>query len=136
MEMQGGAAEARREMAETLAIEALGFIAAEPDSLARFLAASGISPATLRRAAADPAFLAGILDFLLGDEPLLLAFASRAGIPPERIGEARIDQDHDGSAEHVAEEGGPPPDASRSMTAFASRWASSNGSRPTRRAGG
>src|SRR5271166_5033658 len=89
MEMKGGDLGMRRELAETLAIEALGFIAGEPDSLARFLAASGIGPATLRRAAADPAFLAGVLDFLLGDEPLLIAFAGRAGIPPERIAEAR-----------------------------------------------
>ena len=77
------------EMAETLAIEALGFIAGEPDTLARFLASSGLGPSTLRRAAADPAFLAGVLDFLLGNEPQLVAFAARAGIPPERIGAAR-----------------------------------------------
>jgi hypothetical protein len=89
MEMKGGGPEVQKEAAETLAIEALGFIAGEPDWLARFLAASGIGPATLRRAAADPAFLAGVLDFLLGNEPLLVAFAGRAGIPPERIGEAR-----------------------------------------------
>jgi hypothetical protein len=89
MEMKGGGVELRRESAETLAIEALGFVAGEPESLAHFLAASGIGPATLRRAAADPAFLAGVLDFLLANEPLLVAFAGRAGIPPERIGEAR-----------------------------------------------
>lgn len=89
MEMKYGGTETRKEAAETLAIEALGFIAGEPDPLARFLATSGIGPATLRRAAADPAFLAGVLDFLLGDEALLVAFAGRAGIPPERIGEAR-----------------------------------------------
>jgi hypothetical protein len=77
------------EMAETLAIEALGFIAGDPDTLARFLTASGLGPSTLRRAAADPAFLAGVLDFLLGNEPELVAFAARAGIPPERIGEVR-----------------------------------------------
>lgn len=89
MEMKGGAASMGRKSAETLAIEALGFIAGEPEWLARFLAVSGIGPATLRRAAADPAFLAGVLDFLRGDEPLLLAFAAHAGVPPGRIGEAR-----------------------------------------------
>jgi hypothetical protein len=89
MEMKGGAASTGRESAERLAIEALGFIAGETDSLARFLAASGIGPATLRRAAAEPAFLAGVLDFLLGDELLLIAFAAHANVPPERVGQAR-----------------------------------------------
>ena len=89
MEMKSGAVEIQAEMAEKLAIEALAFIAGESDVLARFLAASGLGPATLRRAASDPAFLAGVLDFLLGDEPLLVAFAAHGGIPPERIGSAR-----------------------------------------------
>lgn len=89
MEMKGGAPELRREMAETMAVEALGYIAGEPETLGRFLAASGLGPATLRRAAADPHFLAGVLDFVLADETLLLAFASHAGIEPESIAKAR-----------------------------------------------
>jgi hypothetical protein len=87
--MKGSGAGTQRENAERLAIEALSFIAGEPESLARFLALSGIGPATLRRAAADPAFLAGVLDFVLGDEPLLVAFARHAGIAPEGIARAR-----------------------------------------------
>jgi len=87
--MKPHAVELRGEMAETLAIEALQFIAGEADALARFLAASGLGPSTLRRAAADPQFLPGVLDFLLGDESLLVAFATRAAISPERIGQAR-----------------------------------------------
>jgi hypothetical protein len=89
MEMKDGGAGTQRETAETLAIEALGYIAGEPEALGRFLSISGIGPATLRRAAADPAFLAGVLDFLLSDEPLLIAFAGHAGIPPERVAKAR-----------------------------------------------
>ena len=87
--MKPQAVEMRWEMAETLAIEALQFIAREADALARFLAASGLGPSTLRRAAADPQFLLGVLDFLLSDESLLVAFATRAAISPERIGQAR-----------------------------------------------
>jgi hypothetical protein len=75
--------------AETLAIEALGWIAGEPDALEAFLALAGIGPATLRQAASDPAFLAGVLDYLLGDERRLIAFAASAGIRPERIATAR-----------------------------------------------
>src|SRR3982751_3302582 len=89
MEMKEGGAGIERDSAETLAIEALGFIAGEPESLSRFLALSGIGPATLRRAAADPAFLAGVLEFILADESLLIAFARHVGIAPERIAKAR-----------------------------------------------
>ena len=52
------------------------YLAGEPELARPFpVALSGIGPATLRRAAADPAFLAGVLDFMLADEPLLVAFA-------------------------------------------------------------
>ena len=71
--------------AETLAVEALAFLAQEPDQLGRFLAASGMGPEMIRKAAADPGFLAGVLDFVAADEPLLLAFAQHAGIDPRTV---------------------------------------------------
>jgi hypothetical protein len=75
--------------AEAIAIQALSFLAGRPDDLARFLALSGIGPASLRRSAADPGFLGGVLDFLLQDEPLLLSFAEESGFAPAAIGAAR-----------------------------------------------
>jgi hypothetical protein len=78
-----------RETAEMLAIDALSWIAGEPGQLGRFLSLAGIGPDTLRKAAADPAFLAGVLDFLLGHEPTALAFAGARGIAPSEIAEAR-----------------------------------------------
>jgi hypothetical protein len=78
-----------RESAEMLAIDALSWIAGEPEQLGRFLALAGIGPGTLRKAAADPAFLAGVLDFLLGHEPTILAFAAARGIKPVEVAEAR-----------------------------------------------
>jgi hypothetical protein len=77
------------ESAETLAVDVLAWLAGEPEALARFLSLSGIEPATLRTAAADPGFLAGVLDFTCGDEALLTAFAGHAGIRPERVVAAR-----------------------------------------------
>ena len=65
--------------AETLAIEALNFLAAEPERLDRFLALSGIGLENLRAAAAEPGFLAAILAHLAADEKLLLAFAAQSG---------------------------------------------------------
>ena len=75
--------------AERLAIGALAFLAGRPEALSRFLALNGIGPATLRSAAADPGFLAGVLDHFLGHEALLIEYAGDAGIPPEQISAAR-----------------------------------------------
>ncbi len=72
-----------------LAIEALAFLAAQPEALGRFLTLAGIDAAMLRRAAAEPGFLAGVIDYFLGNEPLLLDYARNAGIAPERVGAAR-----------------------------------------------
>jgi hypothetical protein len=63
-----------------LAIQALAFIAEQPQSLSRFLDASGISVEQIRMASREPGFLAGVLDHMLGDENLLIAFARSAGI--------------------------------------------------------
>ena len=74
-----------REIAEKLAISALSFLAGEPERLGAFLAATGIGPEAIRKAAADPAFLAGVLDFVAADEPLLLAVAEHAGVTPQTV---------------------------------------------------
>jgi hypothetical protein len=64
-----------REASELLAAKALGFVAADPDRLGRFLAISGLDPATIRSAAESPAFLIGVLDYLNSDQELLAAFS-------------------------------------------------------------
>jgi Protein of unknown function (DUF3572) len=78
-----------RKFAENLAIQALAFMAGEPERLGQFLAATGIGPEMIRKAAADPAFLAGVLDHVAGDEPLLLAVAEQAGVTPQDIEHAQ-----------------------------------------------
>jgi hypothetical protein len=80
---------ARREAAETLAISALTYLAAEPEALGGFLATTGIGPEQIRTAARDPEFLSGVLDYFLSDEALLLAFAKSEGINPAEIQRAR-----------------------------------------------
>jgi hypothetical protein len=72
-----------------MAIQALTFLAEEPERLARFLAATGIAPDQIRAAARTEGFLAGVLDHMLGDENLLVAFATSAGIDPAMVGRAR-----------------------------------------------
>ena len=56
------------EAAEMLAIQALGFIAENPERLAGFFASTGIAAEEIRAAAGEPGFLAGVLEHMLGDE--------------------------------------------------------------------
>lgn len=85
MDKKMNAASADPEFAETLAIEALGFLAADPERLARFLRLTGMEPATIRRSAREPGFLSGVLEYVLGDEALLVAFCTQAGRDPARV---------------------------------------------------
>ncbi len=75
--------------AEALAIQALGFVAADPVLLPRFLALTGIEASEIRRAAAEPGFLAGVLNFLLAHEPTLTAFCEAHDINPAAVGQAQ-----------------------------------------------
>lgn len=74
--------------AERLALDALGWLAADDERLYPFLNASGLTPDTLRDSARDPGFLAAILDHVMGDEATLLACAEGLGVSPERIAAA------------------------------------------------
>jgi hypothetical protein len=78
-----------RDDAETLALLALGHLAADPAAAGAFLAASGLGPADIRARARDPDFLAAVLDFLMADEGLLVPFLRAQGIGADRIWAAR-----------------------------------------------
>ncbi len=74
---KGADEKARQEAASELAIAAFAFLADDPDALGRFLAISGLEAQSIRAAARERGFLLGVLDFLAGDERLLLAFANQ-----------------------------------------------------------
>ncbi|PWK69848.1 DUF3572 domain-containing protein [Aminobacter sp. AP02] len=74
------------ENAQALAIQALAFVASDPELLPRFLAITGIEAQHIRRAAQEPGFLAGVLQFLLAHEPTLLRFSQETGIAPGDVG--------------------------------------------------
>ena len=75
--------------AELLAISCLGVIAAESETLARFLVATGLGPATLRDAANEPGFLAAVIEYVLADESLLLICSERLNTRPTLFAAAR-----------------------------------------------
>jgi hypothetical protein len=81
--------ELSREAAENLAIQALTYLAADPERLDRFLALSGLEQASIRAASAEPGFLGGVLEHVAGDERLLIEFAEFAALNPLEIDRAR-----------------------------------------------
>jgi len=50
---------------------------------------TGIDPGSIRAAAEEPGFLAGVLAYISGNERTLLAFATHASAAPEEIEKAR-----------------------------------------------
>ena len=78
-----------REAAEIVAIQALSFVAGDPERLGLFLAESGIGPETLRTAAANPHFLVSVLDFVMRDDATVKAFATASELHPTNIAAAR-----------------------------------------------
>jgi hypothetical protein len=71
-----------RETAEMLAVQALAFIAQDGERLSGFVSSSGIAVESIRAAARERDFLAGVLEHMLADDTLLIAFADSAGIDP------------------------------------------------------
>jgi hypothetical protein len=71
--------------AEASAIAALQYLASDPERLGRFLSLTGLGPDTLRRAASEDGFLLRVLDHLLEDEKLLVAFAEAQGLRPDQV---------------------------------------------------
>ncbi|KAB0570651.1 DUF3572 domain-containing protein [Brucella pituitosa] len=74
--------------AENLAVEALVWLAQDKDLMPRFLALTGIEVSSIRSAAQEPGFLAGVLQFYLGHEPTLLRFCEETGRDPATIEKA------------------------------------------------
>jgi hypothetical protein len=77
-----------KEAAESIAVGALGFLASDPERLDRFLALTGLGPENLRAAAGEPGFFGQVLDHVMSDESLLMAFAANQGEAPETVAAA------------------------------------------------
>lgn len=66
--------------AQDLAIKAFLFLAVDAERARRFAAETGLGRENLRAAAESPDILHGVLDYLAGNESLLLAFTENCGI--------------------------------------------------------
>jgi hypothetical protein len=78
-----------RARAEILALEALAWLAGQPDAISRFLTMSGLQASDLRQAVGDPGLQGSVLDFVLANETLLLDFCQSASLKPQRVHAAR-----------------------------------------------
>ena len=67
-----------RETAETIGLNAIGFLASEPARLAAFLSGSGMTLDVLHTQAGEPHVMAAPLEALLQNEPELLTFAAHS----------------------------------------------------------
>lgn len=87
------------EKAEILALEGLGWLAGEPESLEKFLNLSGMDGAALRDAAGEPGTGVAVLDFLLGQDEILLRFCESLAVAPKQVHAARHALARDASPE-------------------------------------
>ena len=77
------------ERAQTIALKALAYLAGDEDWLNHFLTATGMDLGDLKAGAGDIGFLAGLMDYFLQNEALLLAFAASEELAPDTIVRAR-----------------------------------------------
>ncbi len=71
----------RQDSAETLALQALSWLARNDDLLPVFMGATGAGAEDMAARATEGAFLASVLDFLLMDDAWVIAFCEDQRLP-------------------------------------------------------
>ena len=71
------------ERTDILGLQMLAWLAKEPERLVAFCETTGFSPDSLKAALDEPAAAMAALEYLLGNESLLLQFCAETGTPPE-----------------------------------------------------
>lgn len=74
-----------KDRAETIALDALAFLAARAEDMERFMRNSGIDMDELRQRAADPDMLRAVTEFVLSDDLLVNGFCEEQGLDPRDI---------------------------------------------------
>jgi len=68
------------EQAQTIALQALGWLVANDDLYPVFLGSTGGAVEDLREQAGDPAFQSSVLEFLTNDDAWVVAFCDAQGL--------------------------------------------------------
>lgn len=79
-----------RNAAETISLQAFGWLVGNEELLPIFLGATGASEEDMRKAAHDPEFLGSVLEFILMDDAWVIACCDANGLAYERLAEARM----------------------------------------------
>jgi hypothetical protein len=79
----------KQDFAEIGAMRVLAWLVGRDDLVEVFLGSSGASLDDLRARAAEPEFLASVLDFVLMDDAWVVDCADALDVPPDRVAEMR-----------------------------------------------
>ena len=79
-----------QDYAEFVAVKAVEYMAQNIETLGGFLAHAGVGPGELKTAISSPEFLAGVLDYMMMDEGVLMDFAKTMDLAPQDIVKARL----------------------------------------------
>jgi hypothetical protein len=63
----------------------LQYLAQNPEQLAEFMVQSGLTPGDLRGLVGTDGFAHGLVDYVVSNEPLLMAVAADSSVSPEAI---------------------------------------------------
>ena len=74
-----------KDRAETIALQALGFLAVEPEVLERFLHTSGLQLDELRSQASNPDVLRAIMEFILADDARVSGLCQELNLEPKDL---------------------------------------------------
>ena len=77
------------ENAKIMGESALAFLANNVELLSQFLVQTGVGPDEVRTRKNDPEFLGHVLDFLLQNDEMIIAFSEFAGVVPDLVVVAR-----------------------------------------------
>ncbi|USG60150.1 DUF3572 domain-containing protein [Sneathiella marina] len=78
-----------QEQSEILALQALAYITGDEKTLNWLISETGVSPADIGNVQDPNEVLAGVLDFLLAHEEILVEFCTQQNIPPTNPARAR-----------------------------------------------
>jgi hypothetical protein len=79
-----------REIAETVAMQALTWMVSETEVLHIFLNETGATAQDLKEGAKEPEFLASVLDFLMLDDDIVVACCTALDLPNDSLLRARV----------------------------------------------
>lgn len=77
------------DLAETIALQALSWLAANDELLPVFMGATGASADDLRRGAQDPTVMASVLEFITMDDAWVTEFCDTVDLPYDAPLQAR-----------------------------------------------